>query len=258
MIKCCSRPAGEKETMPYFAAHFEKQLELYTKQVGLVHQDADMAGVKLNLAFKKKKKKKRLVWMGILLLYYPLRHFFLIIFIVRNMEMWQEEAYESTGARLRHLDSPFPYFRSSSTWWIRTGVRKSSATRIWSKSCCTTTQTSLTFPLTSTNTGERSAAAWMGFIFEQHAVFTSSLCFLLPVSQSWNEVRERTDTDRCHFWHHHWHEVGLVSLILIFGTLPYNKWRTIPDTALTGSREERNSWLSPIYNTATHWNINPS
>ena len=33
-----SEIAGEKETMPYFAAHFEQQLERYKKQVGLLCQ----------------------------------------------------------------------------------------------------------------------------------------------------------------------------------------------------------------------------
>ena len=32
--------SGEKETMSYFAAHFEEQLKLYNTQVGLLCQSA--------------------------------------------------------------------------------------------------------------------------------------------------------------------------------------------------------------------------
>lgn len=37
-MKICFHPdvSGEKETMTYFAAHFEEQLRLYEKQVGLL------------------------------------------------------------------------------------------------------------------------------------------------------------------------------------------------------------------------------
>lgn len=33
----CIYVLGEKETMPYFAAHFEQQLQLYEPQVGLLY-----------------------------------------------------------------------------------------------------------------------------------------------------------------------------------------------------------------------------
>lgn len=46
-----------------------------------------------------------------------------------------------------------------------------------------------------------------------HSTFTSPVWFLYPVSQPRHEVWECADTDRCHFWHHHWHEVGLVSVV---------------------------------------------